>query len=192
MEGFQEVLGRDETYRDREPILSFARSELSDGWISNINNSAREIVGKFFIEDQRAELTENLSGDDDNLRLNSFLIIRQYSRSDFAALDLFEFHRLNMERINNYRNRGQPFDWAVDFFLQLSDENRIQQAISALEIVLSSDSVASATAILRECQEAIDSLKAVTVPPSNLDEDLSAKQHVHRPEQDQYVRQGER
>ncbi len=159
LEGFQEVLAIDNTYRDRDPILSHARSNLSDGWISNINNSARKIVGEFFIEDHRAELTENLSGEEDNLRLNSFLILRQYSRDDFAALDLFEFHRLNMARIANYRNRGQPFDWAVDFFLQLTDQDRIQQAISALEIVLTSDSVASATAILSECQETIDSLR---------------------------------
>ena len=55
-----------------------------------------------------------------------------------------------MVHINDYRNRGQPFDWAVDFFLQLSDREQIQQAIAALESGLASDSVQSASAILRD------------------------------------------
>ena len=172
-EGFREVLAIDATFTERQPILSLSNSALSDGWISNIPRSAQTIIGEHFLNDYRSELIENLSGADDNLRLNSFLILRRFSREELSELDLFEFHRLNMERINNYRNRGQPFDWGVDFFLELTDQNQILQAISALEIVLVSDSVASATAILRECQETIDSLRRL---PLDLDEDLPAVQ----------------
>ena len=161
-EGFREVLAIDATFTERQPILSLSNSALSDGWISNIPRSAQTIIGEHFLNDYRSELIENLSGEDDNLRLNSFLILRRFSREELSELDLFEFHRLNMERINNYRNRGQPVDWATDFFVQMTDRDRIQQAISALEIVMTADSVANASGLLRECQETIDSLRRIS------------------------------
>ena len=161
-EGFREVLVIDATYTERQPILSLSNSALSDGWISNIPRSAQTIIGEHYLNDYLSELIENLSGVDDNLRLNSFLILRRFSREELSELDLFEFHRLNMERINNYRNRGQPVDWAADFFVQLTDRDRIEQAISALEIVMTADSVANASGLLRECQETIDSLMRIS------------------------------
>jgi hypothetical protein len=159
--GFSEVLSIDDSYRSREPILTFARSMLRNGWISNINNSARELVGRHYIEEFRPELIDNLSGEEDNVRLNSLQILRRFSRDDLATIDLFEFHRLNMERIDNYRNRGQPFGWAVDFFLEQTDSTRIRLAIDALEIVLAADSVQGASGLLRDCREAIDSLRSL-------------------------------
>ena len=161
-EGFREVLAIDATFTERQPILSLSNSALSDGWISNIPRSAQTIIGEHFLNDYRSELIENLSGADDNLRLNSFLILRRFSREELSELDLFEFHRLNMERINNYRSRGQPVDWAADFFVQMTDRDRTQQAISALEIVMTADSVANASGLLRECQETIDSLRRIS------------------------------
>jgi serine/threonine-protein kinase len=161
LEGFLEVLAIDEKYREREPILSYASSALNDGWISNIQHSAQTIIGEHFLGEYRPQLIDNLHGENSNLRLNSFLILRRFSRDELADLDLFEFHRLNLVQINDYRNRGQPFDWAIDYMEELTDQDRIQRAISALEIVMASDSVASATAILRECQETIDSLRRI-------------------------------
>ena len=162
--GFKEVLRIDESYRSREPILAHTRAMLREGWISNINNSAREIFGGFFVEEFRSELIQNLTGEHDNLRLNSFQILRQYSREEFTELDLFEFHRLNIVRIANYRNEGQAFQWAIDYFMRLNDEDRIRSAITALETVLTNDSMQAATYLLQECRETIDRLRSAIVP----------------------------
>ncbi|MDJ0766992.1 MAG: hypothetical protein QNJ97_28720, partial [Myxococcota bacterium] len=161
---FEGLLHIDRSFAEREPILDVAIASLSDGWISNIQGTAKRIIGEYYYQTQRERLIENLTSEDDNLRLNSYQIIVGHNRSELESLDLFEFHRLNMVRINNYRNRGQPFDWAADYFLQLNDEARVQSAIEALEQVLTSDSVATASAILRECQETIDRLRSATVP----------------------------
>ncbi len=160
---FDKVLSLNSSYRNKDNIRQLAESTLSKGWISNTEHAARELLGKYYIDDVRAEMIKNLNSNNDNLRLNSYNILKQHAQGALAKQNLFEFHRLNVAHLPAYRNYGQPFDWAIAYFVRLNNDGQINRAVAALTKVVNNKNLPGASSLPRKAKVTIDQLKSATV-----------------------------
>ena len=155
--GFLDLLSWDSTYREREPIIEFAREDMVA-----TNSRARELIGKYFYEDLKFELLANLGSTDLVARLNAYEILENYGKEDLAGQDLISYHRLNLASGGVIHTR-QLTDARL-YFLTLDDEALVQEAVATLRTARQNPSVVNSDVARLIVDVAVEWLETAVYP----------------------------